>query len=318
MLPNDKQSRRPTSTRSWHPPASLRPPGSTPVESAPSRSSRKTPSASRWGICERMYPCAATTPRSAFNGRRQGQKKGKSTYRPGPLASVNYGHALERAHPTWWGQLPRSGHIYCIPSLFPSFPPPYNMNLEPFLLLASEEGPDPWWKVVVGIIAIPAGLLGLLYTFRLAQKTRLESLKLERELSLPQSDDSATRSDSEVLHDAEKRAAQAGVIAARTQNFIVRFIILDVAVRAWSAIVFICMPLISLGTNLYFSRLRAEPDHDWQSTETLRHIVATFEIYLSSFGYVMLFFLIGWPLLKDVTAALGITPRQLISLKRLK
>ena len=38
-------------------------------------------------------------------------KRDKSIYRRGWLTPVSYCHALERAHPTWRGQLPRPGHI---------------------------------------------------------------------------------------------------------------------------------------------------------------------------------------------------------------
>ena len=40
----------------------------------------------------------------------------------------------------------------------------------------------PWWQVVTGIIAIPAGLIGLYYLFLQIKKIRLEAIKLEAEV----------------------------------------------------------------------------------------------------------------------------------------
>jgi hypothetical protein len=46
----------------------------------------------------------------------------------------------------------------------------------------------PWWQVVAGIIAIPAGVVGLYFLFLQIKKTRLESKKLREELSTPEVD----------------------------------------------------------------------------------------------------------------------------------
>lgn len=56
--------------------------------------------------------------------------------------------------------------------------------------------PNPeWWQVIAGTLTIPATLLGLVYTFRLYQKTQLEIRELrlkiverQRALGLPESD----------------------------------------------------------------------------------------------------------------------------------
>lgn len=57
--------------------------------------------------------------------------------------------------------------------------------------------PLAWWQVITGVLTIPATLLGLVYTFRLYQKTKLEieELKLkivERKRSLGISDEPIT------------------------------------------------------------------------------------------------------------------------------
>jgi hypothetical protein len=51
------------------------------------------------------------------------------------------------------------------------------------LILAQASGvATPWWQLITGILAIPAALLGLVYTYRLYQKTHLEMRRLELEI----------------------------------------------------------------------------------------------------------------------------------------
>src|SRR5579864_3199307 len=43
--------------------------------------------------------------------------------------------------------------------------------------------PPQWYEVVTGVIAIPAGLLGLVYAHAVYQKTKRESRKLDLEIA---------------------------------------------------------------------------------------------------------------------------------------
>jgi hypothetical protein len=58
-------------------------------------------------------------------------------------------------------------------------------------MIISDSGNLPWWQVATGLLAIPTALFGLAYTYRLYQKTQLESRELrlkiierERQLGL--------------------------------------------------------------------------------------------------------------------------------------
>jgi hypothetical protein len=61
----------------------------------------------------------------------------------------------------------------------------FALLLFPATALATDQAVKPldWWQVVTGILAVPAAILGLFYSFFQVQKTRLETHKLELHLS---------------------------------------------------------------------------------------------------------------------------------------
>jgi hypothetical protein len=177
---------------------------------------------------------------------------------------------------------------------------------------------QPWWKIATGILAVPAALLGLYYTYRLSEKTRLESKKLQRELEREARQISEDET-SEVLPSQSLAAPLRNrIIVTRTQDFIVRYIILELAARAWGAVTALVSPLINLCTNIYFTSSAYRNAMRGPGSEWFRYVVYTFESYFTSFGYVLLFLLIGWPLLKDISTSLGITPKDIFSFRRIK
>jgi len=177
---------------------------------------------------------------------------------------------------------------------------------------------QPWWKIATGIIAVPAALLGLYYTYRLSEKTRLESKKLQRELERQATQISEDETASEAPPQNLAAPLRNRIIVTRTQDFIVRYIILEVAARAWGAVTALVGPLISLGTNIYFNSSYYRAGMGGSRTEWLRYVIYTGESYFVSFGYVMLFLLIGWPLLKDISTSLGITPKDIFSFRKIR
>jgi hypothetical protein len=177
---------------------------------------------------------------------------------------------------------------------------------------------QPWWKIATGVIAVPAGLLGLYYTYRLAEKTRLESKKLQRELEEQATQISEAESNKTARPESLAAPLRNRIIATRTQDFIVRYIILEVAARAWGAVMSLVAPLINLGTNIYYSSSYYRSAMRTSDSEWFRYVIYTIESYITSFGYIMLFLLIGWPLLKDICASLGITPKDIFSFRKIK
>jgi len=66
--------------------------------------------------------------------------------------------------------------------------------------------PLEWWQVGAGIIALPAGILGLLFSYYQIQKTRLESRKLELELQEKERELRIKRPKAAIAENARKRA----------------------------------------------------------------------------------------------------------------
>jgi hypothetical protein len=58
------------------------------------------------------------------------------------------------------------------------------LAIVPSIALAGDQATQPlvWWQVVTGVLAIPAAILGLVYSFFQIQKTRLETRKIALEL----------------------------------------------------------------------------------------------------------------------------------------
>src|SRR5262245_53356504 len=57
------------------------------------------------------------------------------------------------------------------------------LNVSIFLAEAAPATPPQWWQVATGILAIPAAMIGLIYSWFLVQKTRLETKKLASEIA---------------------------------------------------------------------------------------------------------------------------------------
>lgn len=149
--------------------------------------------------------------------------------------------------------------------------------------------PVHWWEIVAGIIAIPAGLLGLYYTYYLAQKVRLETKKLENDLA-----------NNERIESSLFRYLPA--ITPRIQDYVIRFIILELSIRGWSLIAGILSPFIVVASRT----LRDLEVFD--NSDVLAQLAqATVVTYATSIGYWVLFLFIGVPLLKDISKDLGIS-----------
>lgn len=177
-----------------------------------------------------------------------------------------------------------------------------------------ENKSQPWWQIAAGIIAVPAGILGLYYTYRLSEKTRLESKKLQFELEEKASKIDVAESESILKIESMAVPIRNRIIATRTQDFFIRYIILEISARAWGAFISIISPLLVFGTNLYLSA----PNRLTNQSYLITNLIYTLQSYITSAGYVILFISIGWPLLKDICKAIGITPKEIFSFKKIK
>lgn len=184
------------------------------------------------------------------------------------------------------------------------------LHISHMLVFADASPPVPWWQVATGIIGVPAAILGLVLTWILVQKTRLEAQKTkleirekERALSLETPQEEGTAS--------TRRLAGPLLEGQLVQNLILRLIVVFMVFTLWNLVrrffdVIYSTTRLGLGT--------AIPDPDpspwiWTLWAGLQAIKAIPEI-----GYWLILVGLGWPLLLDALGLLNIeTPAWLRS-----
>ncbi|MGO9376259.1 MAG: hypothetical protein ACLQBD_29780 [Syntrophobacteraceae bacterium] len=175
--------------------------------------------------------------------------------------------------------------------------------LSPGIAFAAETAPDPWWKVASGILAIPASLVGLAYSYVLIKKTRLEAQKTELEIREKQSklQDLAAREP-----EAAKQLIAPIVEGRATQFLLLRFVLLYVVLRAWSLVETVVQFTLKAAFAGILSLFKSVDD------SSLVVVVPFFALSaLPTIGYWFIFFAIGWPLVRDINASLKINVREL-------
>lgn len=90
-----------------------------------------------------------------------------------------------------------------------------------------------WWEVVGGILAIPAGVVSLAYSYVLIRKTRLEARKTELEIIEKESQlQKLTAETSEAAREIVAPLVQ----GRQAQYLILRFVLLYVVLKLWDVI----------------------------------------------------------------------------------
>jgi hypothetical protein len=169
---------------------------------------------------------------------------------------------------------------------------------------AQDNGPNPvrWWETATGIIGIISGILGLPTAYWLSQKYRYETRKLqleilEKEGKLPKKHPRVLRRE----HIIDSPQA----IVTGIQGFVIRFIILYVAILGWDIIERFITPFISASIAYWLSE-HPEVSQEWK---TILGLSAYSQI--TGIGKLLIFLLLGWPLLSDITAFIGVRPFKL-------
>ncbi|MCC6508460.1 MAG: hypothetical protein IT423_05090, partial [Pirellulaceae bacterium] len=157
-----------------------------------------------------------------------------------------------------------------------------------------------WYEIATGVIAIPAALLGLLYTFLLAQKARLEAAKLRRELEPKQIAEGEFPSEQSLRR-------QIG-FSPVVEGYIIRFILLEVGLQGWSFLVGLASPFLSLIQ--FYLRDWLSFDGNYGLESFTQAVLFT---YLTEFGRWVLFLTIGLPLFIDITRDLGLSPVKVLT-----
>ena len=172
--------------------------------------------------------------------------------------------------------------------------------------------PPPWWSVTAGIIAVPAGIIGLILTVLLIKKTRLESQKFGLEIRQKQIELAAAQTEGDTTKLTEL-VAEPILENRRIQQILLRAIVLFFALQGWS-LVRELYRAIARWAGIGLQSLL--PGSNGSITEPLG-LAFYVLLQLPTVGYWLVFIAIGGPLLADVLAQLAIeSPRLLKYLQR--
>lgn len=177
--------------------------------------------------------------------------------------------------------------------------------LPPFAHAADVAKETRWWEVTTGIIAIPAAIVGLIYSVVLIKKTRVEVKKTELEI---REKETALGK----VTPAEPSLAHALITpifeAKHVQLLLLRFVLLYVTLSLW-ALAEDAFSLLVGGAYLGAQKLAAshfESDNLWLVIPLL--LISK----LPKLGELAILLGIGLPLFRDVSAALGVDLRSII------
>jgi len=164
---------------------------------------------------------------------------------------------------------------------------------------------EAWYKLITGIIGIPAAILGLIVALNVIRKTTLESRKLELEIRQKQSEFSET---GDVLPSVEQLVRPVGE-SQRALLLVLRFVILQLAITLWkvvpTAIGYLTKP-IPYALYFVFGADFVEKFDPMSPTTLAILAVPTLMGVMLDLVYWVIVFGFGWPLLKDTCRFLGI------------
>jgi hypothetical protein len=173
-------------------------------------------------------------------------------------------------------------------------------------------GPSTF-QVIAWLGTGAVGLVAILGARRLSEKTRLEARKLQLEILEKEKDlaklDQEGKASSVPVPTRQETAGSPQATAAGTQDFIIRFIILALVYDMWAVIQGIIAPAAGAGFAAGFVPLGNLPP--W--AEFLGYNIGGF---IGTAGSALIFIILGLPLLSDIAASLGVTPRDLLRRRR--
>lgn len=173
---------------------------------------------------------------------------------------------------------------------------------------ASAPRPPQWYEVAAGVLAIPAAVVGLVYSYLLVKKTRLESRKTELEIREKEAAlQRLVAGQAEVM----ESVIQPLIERYRVSRLLLRFVVLYLVIHAWGAVEAACSALLG-GAYLGARWLVGFPDPEQKWIQLLLLAV----ISLPKLVYWVVFFALAWPLFKDVNAVLGMNLREMFSWKK--
>jgi hypothetical protein len=177
----------------------------------------------------------------------------------------------------------------------------------PVTLAAADAPPsdgEAWYKVVTGIIAIPAAAIGFVISLQVLRKTTLESRKLELELQQKSTTAESAQSEQETLQTIARPVTDSN----RALLLVLRFIVLEVTLRLWDIVPsgFGFVTRVVPTAVLMFYRSRIEEIDFWSWPILSAAVAPALISTLFSIVYWSIVFGFGWPLLKDTCRFLNI------------
>jgi hypothetical protein len=173
-----------------------------------------------------------------------------------------------------------------------------------FAFAGGEEPKTPqWYDVVVGIIAIPSAIVGLVYSVALIRNTRLESEKAKLEIEEKRK---ALNNETTTTGIDPKHLIEPIIQANQVQLIILRFILLYVVLSLWS-LVDSAYNLLTVGTYLGLQTL-----NERMLEGKFVQIILFIFTKLPEIGEWTIKIGLGIPIFKDISQILGINIRTII------
>jgi len=172
---------------------------------------------------------------------------------------------------------------------------------------ANVEGLPRWLKFAGGVVALVTAIIGVPAAYWVSKKARLETIKLQ--LDILKAEGKTRKS---VNPDAPQTALtredviqSPHAVLTGIQDFVIRFIILYVTIAAWGIVDKLLSSFIEVHVNYFLSEhLFRRPSWYWV-------LAIAFYSHLTVVGDILIFFLLGWPLLSDVARFVGVRPLKL-------
>ncbi len=169
---------------------------------------------------------------------------------------------------------------------------------------AAPTTPPQWWQVAAGIIAIPAGVIGLVYSWFLVQKTRLETAKLAAEIA-----EKVKAAQTATEASPAGQTTREAVLQATVPLLILRYVLMHLLWTLWGyasgAITFL---LQGIGLGIYYG----VGHKDLSNISSMWMIIPGLIVgKIGWVGDIFIFMAVGWPLFKDLNAIFNVNVRKI-------
>ncbi len=168
-----------------------------------------------------------------------------------------------------------------------------------------EQSPE-WYEIVVGIISIPAGIFGLVYSFFIIKKVNLESKKIELEIL----EKNKIISDEKEQISIDKKTTSV-LKTNQLNSIILKFILLCLILLSWGVFTQI-FTFITGGMYIFSDKIFGiEDKNEW-------YYLLPFYIIqqMPKIINYLIIIIVGVPLIKEINNYLNITLKDLLRIRK--